>query len=549
MTGGEGATEARRWAGRLAALTGLAMAVYAARAFLVPGTVRFDPWALPDDARQFLAGVVAPAGATDLIARYWQAVTPPSFRLLYDAAGLLGLPPTLFARVLPLLLLPLAAWGAWRVGRRLTGRPPGAFAVAALTMAAVVHEDSVFSATPRAVVAPLFLLFVDGLLARRALPVLASLAAMALIYPAPAVVMLTMLGLSRITPHPFAIDWSHRSILLVGGATLAVALAVLPFRDQTAGWGPTLTLAEALRLPITALPDGRSTLVQADGSVGWLCSGRMGFLPEWVPCRQSGLDVGTAANLLLLAPLAWLGLRGFRRTGAERDRLFGWLLVASILWWSAAAATTFSLHLPSRWSARLLGLGEALALGALAGRWLEARARPWPRMVTPLIVVALAALFATPLAQVKRPADRAALARLAAMPPGTRIAGITPLLDAVPATTGLPVLAAAEHAIPYQLGYFRPLQAGLRRSAEMALTPDATRLAALLAADRIDVLAVDAGLATEPRLPRRPATVLGTAMALPPGRQPAWSRASRCVLHRGETVLLDAHCLGQVATR
>jgi hypothetical protein len=157
----------RGWRTLLYVLTALAALVYLNNALFEPGTLIFAPYTIQDDARQFLTWMsrLDDAGALqgDLLADYWQSVCPPFYQFIYTAMNAIGLEPTLFARLLPVALLFFCAWMAWRIALFMTKRPVVAFAAAAFVTSFVLHEDSIYSATPRAFSTPLFLLFLDGL--------------------------------------------------------------------------------------------------------------------------------------------------------------------------------------------------------------------------------------------------------------------------------------------------------------------------------------------------------------------------------------------------
>ena len=56
--------------------------------------------------------------------------------------------------------------------------------------------------------------------------------------------------------------------------------------------------------------EGRSTIVGLGGGVDYLCSARMGLLPEIVPCWSTRFAI--LPNLLFMVPLLLLGWRAFR---------------------------------------------------------------------------------------------------------------------------------------------------------------------------------------------------------------------------------------------
>lgn len=550
----------RAWRNLLYGLTAVTALVYLYNALFEPGTLDFAPYTIQDDARQFLAWMSrlgdSSAMQGDLLADYWQSVCPLLYRLLFGLFALVGIEPALFARLLPVALLALSAWMAWRVALQLSKRPVVAFVAAALVIGFVLHEDSIYSATPRAFSTPLFLVFLDGLLRDRGWVTIPALFLLGLLYPTTALVGLTMLGLSRIGWRPFRIDFSARSWLLGGLGAAAVAIAIIPFAGATSAWEPTLTLTQALEMPNLGTAEGRSNIVGVSGEVDLLCQARMGLLPEIVPCWSTRIAV--LPNLLLMVPmllLAWRAARVTRyRPGEEPgDLIHAWALVAAIAWWIVAIAVAFNLHLPSRYTQRTLSILEFLALGQMLGAWLDRRLRGRRRATGTilgggLLALFLLASFATPTPGLGEPADKAAVDRLAALPPDSVVGGVSNQLDYVPALTGRSTLATIEHAIPYHTGYFTPLRERLESSLAAVASPDPRVLADYVQRYGVDVIAVDRALFEYGELPARWATVVPDAVQvaqqqLEQGPSVLQQRARNCVLHAGALVLLDAPCL------
>ena len=554
----------RGWRTLLYVLTALAALVYLNNALFEPGTLRFAPYTIQDDARQFLTWMSrlddAPALQGDLLADYWQSVCPPFYQFIYAATNALGLEPTLFARLLPVVLLFFCAWMAWRIALLMTKRPVVAFVAAACVTSFVLHEDSIYSATPRAFSTPLFLLFLDGLLRDRAWTMIPALFLLGLLYPTTALVGLTMMGLARIGWRPFRIDLSARTWLLGALGVAAVGLAILPFAGSTAQWEPTLNLDQALAMPNLGTAAGRSTVVGLNGNVDYLCSARMGLLPEIVPCWST--PIALLPNLLLMVPmllLAWRAVRGTRyqpRGGSREepgDLIHSWALVAAIAWWIVAVAVAFQLHLPSRYTQRTLSILEFLAIGQMLGPLLERRLRgrrgTWgTTVVGGLFALFFLASFATPTPGLSQPSDAQAVDRIAALPRDTVIGGVTDQLDYLPALTGRSTLATIEHAIPYHTGYFTPLRDRLERALAAVSSPDPAMLADYVRRYGVTVIAVDRALFEYGELPARWATVVPGAVQvaqqqLRQGPSVLQQRARGCLIHEGMLVLLDAPCL------
>lgn len=552
-------SDERSWRGLLYGLTAVTALIYTYLAFFEPGTLTYAPFTIQDDARQFLAWMSrlgdSAAMQGDLIADYWQSVCPPFYRAIYAAAEAVGLTPTVFARLLPLALLAISAWMAWRIAMLMTKRPFAAFVAAAFVVGFVIHEDSIYSATPRAFSTPLFLVFLDGLLRNRAWTMIPALFVLGLLYPSTAIVGVTMIGLSRIGWRPFRIDFGLRSWLLGGLAASAVLLAALPLADSADRWEPSLTASEALAMPNLGTPEGRSTIVGLGGDIDYLCSARMGVLPEIVPCWSSRWAV--VPNLLLLVPMLLLAWRAVRRRRYQPDEepgdlVYVWAIVAGVAWFLIALAVAFNLHLPSRFTQRTLSILEFLAIGQMLGqmldRWATEGRRRGLAIVGGLTGLFFLASFATPLPGLNRPSDPEAIRLISAMPAGTVIGGVSDQLDFIPALTGQPTLATIEHSIPYHSGYFTPLRERLGASLDTVSQPDPAALTRYVQRYGVRVIAVDRQFLATGSLPERWATVVPDAVARnqamlrsSPSALQQW--AAVCTLHDGKLVLLDARCL------
>jgi hypothetical protein len=543
MIGRLDSLSARFWRNLLFAGTAITVLVYL---WLARGG-----FAVQDDGRQFLLWMPRlrdPALLNgDLMADYWQSVSPLLYRVPFQAVAALGIDPVVFGKFLAIPLLLLSAFAAWKLARALTPSPLTAFVAAAFTMGFILHEDSIYTASPRAFSHPLLLLFFLGLVRDRWPVILGSLFLLAALYPAPALVALTVLGLSRIQVKPFAIDWSKRSLLVTGAAGVLVGLAFLPFLLQTGPWGPTLTLEQARHLPNLMTPGGRSSIVDSAGNLGWHCSGRLGFLPALVPC-DFGIPGATLWNLLLFGPYLWLAWQALH---GRAHRLWVLTLIAAAIWYAIAATVAFKLHLPGRYSQRILEVLQFLALGHLLGAWLERRLALPPTTGTRIgagaIALFLIVSFLTPVPDMRRPDDPALIRRIAALPATARFAGISEDLNFVPVLTGRSVLATPEHAIPYQLGYYTRINERLAASLAAVSTPDVSELRAIVTKYRIDYLLVERDTLASGTLPGRYPSLLQAESALAEARlragRPAIVARPECLRHAGaKTLMIDARC-------
>lgn len=491
----------RRW---FVAATLAMLVVHVADIFVRPWLAGIGDLVIQDDARQFLTWTPrltdAHALAGDWMADFWTAMSPAAYQAIYRAGAALGVMPIYMARLLSVALLALSGAGAWRLARAMSPDPRVAFVAAAFVTAYLTKEDSIFSATPRGVAVPAILFFLDAMVRQRWVALAVSAAALTLVYPAPAVTLFTTLGLSRLSAKqfpPFENGWRDVARLSAIGL-LIIALALL-FREQTEGWGPVLTLDEARHMPALMTAGARSTIVNQHGEIDYLCSMRTGFLPELVRCGH--VPMAWAANLVLLAPLLWLGWRGLKTGG--RERIYVLAVAAALLWFVVAWLVAFRLHLPSRYSQRVLSLLEWLALGQVIGGWLVRR--PWTvrsRVAAGFTALCLAGCFATPLAKLETPSDRRVIDQAKAMPANVRIGGVSEDLTFLPALAGRAITASTEHAVPWETGYYRRIAAGMADDLRIASTSDAGVLKAALMRSPANYLLVDDAVLLGRELPR-----------------------------------------------
>lgn len=530
---------ARRWLFGGMALT---IAVYA---WLAWGRLTVQ-----DDARQFLLWMprlTDPAVLNgDLMASYWQSVSPPLYQLPFRALAAIGVDPVAGAKWMAVPLLLFTTWAAWKLAEAVTGgRPLPALCAAAFAMAFVIHEDSVYTSSPRAFSHGLLFLFFWALVKDRWVALLVSLGLLAALYPAPALVAVTILGLSRIRVKPVGIDLSLRSVLVTGAAGVVVGLAVLPFLMESGGWGPTLTLEQARHLPNLMTPGGRSSIVDSAGNLGWHCSGRLGYLPALMPC-DFGIPGATLVNLLLFVPYLMMAWRAWKAPAGDPNRIYLLALAGTAIWYGIAALVAFKLHLPGRYSQRVLEVLQFLALGQLLGGWIARRLDEMPdargtKAGVWTITGFLGISFLTPVPDMKQPKDAAMIAAIRALPKDSMIAGVSEELNFVPVLTGRKALATPEHAIPYQLGYYNRINERLRASVDAINTSDGAVLRAITARYGVDYWMVERETLATGALPGRYPSLVGSATRS--GTPALAARAAACARYAGPNVLLiDARC-------
>lgn len=286
-------------------------------------------YTVQDDARQFIFWMAKWRDPNlfknDMVAEYFESVSPHGFTAIYWLADRLGFDPITASKLFPPILMFLLAWLAFRFAMRILPSPPAAFAAASVTALFMSLNDIVFSATPRAFAVPFFLAFLIFLLRQSLWGVVLMIGLMASFYPQVALVAVGALCLSFLTwksgegKQGFILDLSRRRITLVlAGTAMGLGLLSL-FALDSSTFGPSVTLEQARQWPAFG-PGGRSEIFLPDGSVPMLCDGRTGFLPrEWGCVLAPTVLSLVHVVLVYLIPL-WLVWLAYRSRVQPRPR-------------------------------------------------------------------------------------------------------------------------------------------------------------------------------------------------------------------------------------
>ncbi|MDJ0893972.1 MAG: hypothetical protein QNJ92_02445 [Alphaproteobacteria bacterium] len=538
-------------------------ALYAlSRAFEAPTMVQ-------DDARQFLFWMAEwrqpGLFSGDLIADYFRAVSPPTFKAFYWLLDRLGLDPLLASKILPPLLLLAVAALAFRLAIGIMADPRIACAAAVAAVFFVRANDAVYTATPRAFAAVWFLVFLDGLIRRNSLQTVLGIALLAGFYPQLALVALMVLGLSllRWSDGP-GLSTDRRAYLVVTASTVLACAMVFPFISASGPFGPTITLAEARAVP-TFLEGGRTPLFLPGGGIDYLCGHRLGFVPSEWNCDAPDDPLGWLWLLIAVLPPVLL-LRLGDRTRAYRTRSAGaWVFVAvlaaAVIGFAASHLVLFELHLPSRYAQTPLRITAPIALAmAATGWWLHWALKPpatdgrlsiwgdlrrstWPMLIILAALIVAAGEVNTNYVEAKP----AAFYRWAAeQSPDADFGGLAPELDSLPILSQRRIRFSQEHTIPYSRGYFQALEQRARAAVVAERTTELATLQAILRDQEIGFYVIHADdLAGADSTRRWTGRILEFGEREQPAEPSALSLAAwRCAAGRFETlVVIDATCV------
>ncbi|NBD34290.1 MAG: hypothetical protein GVY17_15305 [Cyanobacteria bacterium] len=416
---------------------------------------------IQDDARQYLFWMFRffdpDLFPNDLIADYFQSVTPEGYASLYRFASWWGISPLLLHKLLPLLLALILTGYGFFVTLKIFPVPLAGFSAMLLLNQSLWFQDDLASATPRAFVYPLFLAFLYYFLSRNMMGTLGAIALLGTFYPQYVILSALVLLFSILSIWQKKItDQKAYQLAIFGGVTCFLIL--LPYALTTSEFQPVITREQALTLPEFS-PDGRASFFYNNPLYFWLFAERSGLIPALMP------------------PLIWMGLflpifsrfpTQFPRLKLlKRTEVLQQVLLASFVCWLTAHLLLFRLHLPSRYtdhSGRMvmaIAGGITIALLVEGGiRSLQQKEKKIARGIASFVLGGLLIFYPVlssrfPMTNY-RPVDNIALYQFfKQQPKATVIVSLTPEAHYIPTFAQRSILIGEEYAIPYHWGYYR----------------------------------------------------------------------------------------------
>ncbi|MBE7385251.1 MAG: hypothetical protein F6J95_028115 [Leptolyngbya sp. SIO1E4] len=464
-----------------------------------------EPYLIPDDARQYVFWmhrfVDRDLFTDDLIADYFQSVSPTGFVWLYRGAAFLGLSPLLFNQLLPAILFVLTAALTFLTCFELCAMPAAGFAASLLLAQSVGFTSAVASGTPKAFVYGLTLLFLYGWLRRSCGLSWLAIVLQGLLQPQTVLISsgLLVLGLIDRQEGRWRLN-SDRAlwILTLGGLAISTAV-ILQYALSSSGFGPTLTAAEAHTMP-EFYAGGRNKFFRPD-PWDFLLHGRSGLRLDAAFTPVTNL-LALALPALLRAPKRF-PLAASVRPGIS---ILPKLALTSAFWFTAAHMLLFKLHLPNRYTGRYLlilfvlatGITVVILIDALLQGAIQGLTQPagrvnqlWGWIPAALKAAAAAALASvlilypltfpgfpkTSLAQGTQPD----LYRFfESQPKDSLIASLSAETSNLPNFARRSVLVSPEVTIPYHVGYYRAIQQRVRDLLVAQYSPDPGDLRAVI---------------------------------------------------------------------
>ncbi|MDZ8030083.1 hypothetical protein [Nostoc sp. DedSLP04] len=329
-----------------------------------------------DDAREYISWIYRYFNPDlfpgDLIADYFQSVTPIGYGIVYKIIAALNIDPILFGKIFPLVLGLITTSYCFVVAMEILPVPMVGFLASLLLNQSLCLHDDLFSATPRDFIYPLVLAFIYYLIRSSVFGILIVFALQCLIYPIIGFINLLILLLRLFRWHNGQITISHnrKDFILFVAATITAGILILPYTIQSSQFGPTITAAVARTMP-EYWDGGRFRYFTHN------------IISYWFDGRDSGFFALIAPPQLLFGLLLPIILKfqyHFLLTKQVKDevKLLLQVVIASLIMFFTAHALAFKLHWPSRYTHHTFKVVLALAAAISITLILDATLR-WSR--------------------------------------------------------------------------------------------------------------------------------------------------------------------------
>lgn len=553
---------------------GLALAVAVVLGLPAVWLAFSHPYTVQDDARihlfwmrRFLDPDLFPG---DLIADYFQTLSPLGVRLFYRLPAGLGIDPMLAAKVVPLLLALVATGYVFGLAVRILPSPAAGFFAAVLLNQNFWLDDDLASATPRAFMSPLLLALLYYLVRRSLLPCLAAAVLIGAFYPPAALLAAGLLGLRAVTAAAGGRGWWNRwdtrcGVLGAGGAVAGL----LPEWLALESLGPLVPLDQARQMSEFS-EGGRVPFFVEPLARRWLYGELSGFFPFewwWLPYGYFLVVAALGAGLPLLRRLPG-AFPGARLTA--HWPVLPQLVLVSLGLFLLAHLLLFRLYMPSRYSQQSLRIVMAVAGGVVLAMLADgARHRlqrsgrlPGPAVAVMVGLVLLLYPAAVRHAGVDVPQTAYVLSRdpavhafLLGTPRDTLIASLDPEANNVPSFSRRAVLVAREYAVPHHVRFYQEIDRRASALIRTQYSPELAEVQRFIREHGVDFWLVHRARLLSPVVPGQhrhnawirqfqPAARAAEDLVAT-GRVPVLARlAGRCLaLATAQHVLLRAECI------
>ncbi|WP_103123891.1 hypothetical protein [Nostoc cycadae] len=380
----------------------------------------------------------------DLIADYFQSITPLGYATLYKLMANFGINPLLCSKLIPVFLCLITTIYCFNLSLEIFPVPGSAFITTLLLNQSLWFQSDLVSATPRSFIYPLLLAFLYYLIRCdwRINCLIIMLAG--LFYP-PLVFICIGILLIRLPNNYFGL------VTILGLAFLVM----LPYLLASSKFAPVVTANQAWIMP-ELWTEGRHPFFDNNLARFWLIGQHSGILPPLMP------------------PLIWMGLffplvRGKLEKLTIQVKILPQIIIVSLTLFFAAHALLLKLFFPTRYTVHTFRIVMAIAAGITLTVILERlfhayqqKRRLW-QITLAVSLITFLLLYPNfsgrfPTTDYRQSTASALYKFLQQQPKDTLVATLSDEADNIPTFAQRPILVGREYALPFHLGYYSQIR-------------------------------------------------------------------------------------------
>lgn len=428
-----------------------------------------NKYVVQDDARvyvfwmqRFLEPDILP---NDLIADYFESVTPVGVSHLYRVVAMLGIEPLLFSKLLPVLLKILTICYWFPLCMQIFPVPTAGFISTLLLAQNLSMRDDLVSASPRSFIFVFFIAFLYYLLRQSLLSCLGAIALVGLFYP-PFLLIIAGILILRLWNWKAKLPClsNNRLDYLFSVSGLVTCLIfMLPYALSYSKFGPTITGVAAKQLPGLA-ETGRISFFSDDLIWFWLLNQHSGIIPNVL---EHALNIiGLFLPIILCYPQHF----PLTKQVTDKVKILPEIALASVAMFGLAHFLLYKLFSPARYTRYTLKFIVIIATGIVIVTILDAVFQ-WAkqhqgyssrRQILALVFTSLLGIvlvfypcflknFPTTLYRVEK--NPLIYEFFQKQPKDILIASLSEDIDNVPTFSQKSILIGWEYAVPYHINY------------------------------------------------------------------------------------------------
>lgn len=495
----------------------------------------------------------------DIIAEFYQSITPSVVSGTYQLMAKLGIDPLVLNKILPGILGLITTVFCFGVCLELLPIPAVGFIGSLLLNQNLWLQGELTTAVSSGFAYPAFFAFLYFLLKRSWLGVGISIGLLGNIYGPLLLISVPTLILRLMTWENGKLQFSqNRQDYIITAVGLVVAVAViLPYMLSTSEFGPAISGQEARTLP-EFLENGRTAFFYDNSWDFWMKNSRSGVrLALNPPLVAFGFLLPVFLQFPQKFPLV-------QKVSKDIIILLQ-LLIASFTVYFTAHLILFKLFLPSRYTTHslriIMALSAAVVLMILLDTIFKSNKRRAFTALTLTMIIGFV-LIAYPSLVWKEAFPRTAYTRgsdpnlyqfLQNQPKDSLVASLSLEADNIPIFAKRSVLVSWEHALPYQVGYYRQLRPRIIDLIDAQYSPNLSTVQQFIQTYGIDYFIIDQQAFTPDYMTsnlwfKQWPDLAQKSLEQLQGKTPPVLLAAknRCTVYQNQLYfLLDANCIGK----